>query len=167
MKKIIFTTVSFLALFTLAACNSQKTKMSDSSKTEKSSQVTKKSGKESKKEVSKAFQDLVEQTKPTMERMKDAYADVYSDIELKAAYPETIVFTYTYKNKVEVSQEQKEQTFKTLATSIKPEVDKYKEDFPNFQEQFIYLNPDKSEAANFLITQKDVEEAVATSTGEL
>ena len=57
----------------------------------------------------------------------------------------------------------KEAVAKQLATATASEFNQFSAVFPNFKERYIYLNSDKSELYNILVTKEDVTAAQASS----
>lgn len=107
----------------------------------------------------------VEATRKNMETTKASFKDTYSDIKVTAEAPETIVYTYIYKNKVTPTIS-KETMIKQLASGTATEFNKFTSMYPNFKERYIYLNPDNSEIFNLLITQNDIDAASSSSVAE-
>ncbi|MFG7388667.1 hypothetical protein ACGO3R_12040 [Lactococcus lactis] len=94
--------------------------------------------------------------------MKETYKDTYSDITATAEAPQTIVYTYTYRNQIAPTAT-KEAVANQLATATASEFNQFSAVFPNFKERYIYLNSDKSELYNILVTKDDVAAAQASS----
>ena len=173
MKKILITTTLALALLSLGACSkkSDASHKSSSSSTSSfsfpSSTSSSKVSSSSKVEtptgnVDSSFQKAVDATQPTVATMKETYKDTYSDITATAEAPQTIVYTYTYRNQIAPTAT-KEAVAKQLATATASEFNQFSAVFPNFKERYIYLNSDKSELYNILVTKDDVAAAQASS----
>lgn len=168
MKKILITTTLALALLSLGACSkksdtshksisSSTSSFSFPSSTSSSSKVETPTG-----NVDSSFQKAVDATQPTVATMKETYKDTYSDITATAEAPQTIVYTYTYRNQIAPTAT-KEAVAKQLATATASEFNQFSAVFPNFKERYIYLNSDKSELYNILVTKDDVAAAQASS----
>mgnify|MGYP000228907304 CR=1 FL=1 len=112
--------------------------------------------------IDSSFQKAVDATQPTVATMKETYKDTYSDITATAEAPQTIVYTYTYRNQITPTAT-KEAVAKQLATATASEFNQFSAVFPNFKERYIYLNSDKSELYNILVTKEDVTAAQASS----
>ncbi|EQC57955.1 hypothetical protein LLT5_04665, partial [Lactococcus cremoris subsp. cremoris TIFN5] len=112
-----------------------------------------------------AFKMTVEATQKNMETTKASFKDTYSDIKVTAEAPETIVYTYIYKNKVTPTVS-KEEMINQLALGTAAEFNRFTSIYPNFKERYIYLNPDNSEIFNLLITQNDIDAASSSSDSE-
>ena len=174
MKKILITTTLALALLSLGACSKKSdashkssssstssfsfpSSTSSSSKASSSSKVETPTG-----NIDSSFQKAVDATQPTVATMKETYKDTYSDITATAEAPQTIVYTYTYRNQITPTAT-KEAVAKQLATAKASEFNQFSAVFPNFKERYIYLNSDKSELYNILVTKEDVTAAQASS----
>jgi hypothetical protein len=168
MKKILITTTLALALLSLGACSkksdtshksssSSTSSFSFPSSTSSSSKVETPTG-----NVDSSFQKAVDATQPTVATMKETYKDTYSDITATAEAPQTIVYTYTYRNQIAPTAT-KEAVAKQLATATASQFNQFSAVFPNFKERYIYLNSDKSELYNILVTKDDVAAAQASS----
>ena len=173
MKKILITTTLALVLLSLGACSkkSDTSHKSSSSSTSSfsfpSSTPSSKVSSSSKIEtptgnVDSSFQKAVDATQPTVATMKETYKDTYSDITATAEAPQTIVYTYTYRNQIAPTAT-KEAVAKQLATATASEFNQFSAVFPNFKERYIYLNSDKSELYNILVTKDDVAAVQASS----
>ncbi|GAB2027772.1 hypothetical protein [Lactovum odontotermitis] len=146
-----------LMLLSLSACSNNASKNSSSSSSaEKISQSQKKD------QISKSFQKVVADTKESLKGTEETLADTYSGIQVRGEAPETLVLTYTYKEKTSKTLSDTVMAH-TLAASLSSDFDKYGEDFPDFKERFIYLNPDHSTLYDITITADDVKEAEEAS----
>ncbi|AXN66003.1 hypothetical protein [Lactococcus cremoris] len=172
MKKILISTTLALALLSLGACSKKSDSKAKASSSVSSTAICSSSSTSSSKKVennqeniSSSFQMTVEATQKNMETTKASFKDTYSDIKVTAEAPETIVYTYIYKNKVTPTVS-KEEMINQLALGTAAEFNRFTSIYPNFKERYIYLNPDNSEIFNLLITQNDIDAASSSSDSE-
>lgn len=139
-----------LTLLSLTACSNSSSK--------KPSEKTSQSQKSEK--LSKDFQKVVDASKKEMAKNLDK--KTYSKIQVKGEAPETIVFTYTFKEEKEKTLSTKEMK-EGLIEGARLDFESQGEKFPNFKERLIYLNPDGSTLYNITISAKDIKEAEESS----
>ncbi|MDU8931559.1 hypothetical protein [Lactococcus cremoris] len=171
MKKILITTTLALALLSLGACSKKSDSKAKASSSVSSTAISSSSSTSSSKKVentqeniSSSFQMTVEATQKNMETTKASFKDTYSDIKVTAEAPETIVYTYIYKNKVTPTVS-KEEMINQLALGTAAEFNRFTSIFIH-KNLYLYLNPDNSEIFNLLITQNDIDTVSSSSASE-
>ncbi|WP_086314762.1 hypothetical protein A5821_002377 [Enterococcus sp. 7F3_DIV0205] len=137
---------------TAASTSSQSQEESSESST--SEQVEKTA--ESEAGNSKQFKLMIEGAQSQVPSLKKQYEGMYSDISITEGEDSTIVYTYTFAQ-APAAEVDVEALKPTLIKGLKPVIDGAKIVIPDVKIQVIFLNPDKTELINFVITQEDTD----------
>ncbi|EOH96088.1 hypothetical protein UAW_01945 [Enterococcus haemoperoxidus ATCC BAA-382] len=111
---------------------------------------------ESKSSNSSGLKLMIEAAQSQIPSLKKQYEGMYSDISITEGEDSTIVYTYTFAQEP-VANIDTEALKPTLVKGLKPVIDGAKTVVPDVKIQVIFLNPDKSEVINFVITQADTD----------
>lgn len=167
-KKLLTTLLASMTLMSLAACSSKspsatsKSSSSESSQQASSSEVPEstKESSSSKTSDSKNFSLMIEAAQSQVPSLKEQNAAMYSDIAITEGEDSTVIYTYTFAQASEVVPDV-EALKPTMVKAMKPVIDGMKGLFPDVKIQVTYLNPDKSELMDFIITQEDTDKIEA------
>lgn len=105
---------------------------------------------------------MEEQAKSQIPKLKELTKDLYSDITVATEDDNTLVYTYTYKNKGEIKIKA-DDLKPALTEQVAPMMKEVKHFVPDFRIEFVYLNSNKKEAGRILITESDIG-AISNST---
>lgn len=111
---------------------------------------------ESKSNNSNGLKLMIEAAQSQIPSLKEQYEGMYSDISITEGEDSTIVYTYTFAQAPAAAIDT-EALKPTLVKGLKPIIDGAKIVVPDVKIQVIFLNPDKSEVINFVITQADTD----------
>ncbi|OJG78996.1 hypothetical protein RV10_GL001119 [Enterococcus pallens] len=103
------------------------------------------------------FSLMVEAAQSQVPSLMEQVGGMYSNITITEGENTTIVYTYTFAQDpgVEVDSEALKPT---MVKGMKPVIDGMKGMFPDIKLQVLYLKPDGSELANFVITPEDTNQ---------
>lgn len=99
---------------------------------------------------------MIEAAQSQIPSLKEQYEGMYSDITITEGKDSTIIYTYTFAE-TPAANIDAEALKPTLVKGLKPIIDSTKVVIPDVKIQVIFLNPDKSEVLNFIITQEDTD----------